>query len=115
MSYSIEMIRGTSQPYQIQLMENSQPYILSNDEFVVFGVKEAGYSSKMLLNKKFTAKDQDNKTGIIEFKITPNDTINWPVKTYKYDIGLQAGEDYFIIIPESDLVLKQNITQYKEV
>lgn len=115
MSYSIEMIRGTSQPYQIQLMENSEPYILGSNEFVVFGVKEAGYSSRLLLSKEFTAEDQDNRTGIIEFKIMPNETINWPVKTYKYDIGLQSGEDYFIIIPESDLVLKQNITQYKEV
>ena len=44
----------------------------------------------------------------------PNETIDWPVKTYKYDIGLQSGDDYFVVIPESDLILKQNITNYTE-
>ena len=113
MSYQIEMVRGTTAIQQIRLMENSQPYFLSENEYVCFGVKEAGYSSRLLIDKRFTSTDQD-EDGVIEFKILPNETAKWPVKTYKYDIGLQSGEDYFIVIPESDLVLKQNITSYKE-
>ena len=114
MSYEIEMVRGTTSTQQIVLMENNQPYLLSDGEYVRFGVKEAGYNTRFLINKKFTKKDQDKATGAIEFKIMPNETIKWPVKTYKYDIGLQSGSDYFIIIPESDFVLQQNITIYEE-
>ena len=113
MSYQIEMVRGTTSTQQIRLMENSEPYILSNNEYIRFGVKEAGYTSRILIDKKFTSSDQD-EDGVIEFKIMPNETASWPVKTYKYDIGLQSGEDYFIVIPESDFVLKQNITSYTE-
>ena len=113
MSYQIEMVRGTTSTQQIRLMENSEPYMLSKNEFLRFGIKEAGYTSRILIDKKFTSSDQD-EDGIIEFKIMPNETASWPVKTYKYDIGLQSGEDYFIVIPESDFVLKQNITSYME-
>lgn len=113
MSYQIEMVRGTTSTQQIRLIENSVPYILSENEFVRFGVKEAGYASRILINKIFKASDQDEE-GVIEFKIMPAETISWPVKTYKYDIGLQSGEDYFIVIPESDFILKQNITSYME-
>ena len=114
MAYEIEMIRGTTSIQQIRLMEEEQPYILSDNEYLHFGVKEAGYNSRFLINKKFTSKDQDINTGIVEFKILPNETISLPAKTYKYDIGLQSGEDYFIIIPESNFIIKQNITQYTE-
>lgn len=111
--YQIELPRGTTSIQQIVLMEDSFPYMLSKNEYIRFGVKEAGYSSRVLIDKKFTQADQD-ENGVIEFKIKPNETINWPVKTYKYDIGLQSGEDYYIIIPESDFILTQNITKYVE-
>ena len=113
MSYRIEMIRGTTSTQLIKLLEDNQPYLLSENEFIHFGVKEAGYSSRLLISKKFTRQDQDEE-GNIEFKITPNETINWPVKTYKYDIGLQSGDDYFIIIPESLFVVRQTISHYLE-
>ena len=114
MSYQIEIVRGTTAVQQIRIVENNQPYILSNDEYLRFGVKEAGYNTRFLINKKFTSKDQDKHTGVIEFKILPKETEKWPIKIYKYDIGLQSGEDYFIIIPESDFIVRQNITQYTE-
>lgn len=114
MSYQIEIVRGTTAVQQIRIVESDQPYILSDDEYLRFGVKEAGYNTRFLINKKFTSKDQDKYTGIIEFKILPKETEKWPIKTYKYDIGLQSGEDYFIIIPESDFIVRQNITQYTE-
>ena len=113
MSYQIEMVRGSTSVQLIRLLEDSEPYILSDDEYLRFGVKEAGYNKRLLINKKFTSADQD-EDGFIEFKIMPNETAEWPVKIYKYDIGLQSGEDYFVVIPESNLVLKQNITNYTE-
>ena len=114
MSYQIEMVRGTTSIQEIRLVEGSEPYILSDNEYIRFGVKEAGYNKRLLITKKFTRADQDEETGSIQFKILPNETIDWPVKTYKYDIGLQSGKDYFIVIPESNFVLKYNITSYVE-
>lgn len=114
MAYEIIITRGTTSTQKIILLENDQPYILKNTEYIKFGVKENGYAKRLLIDKQFTAADQDAETGEIEFKILPKDTASWPVKTYKYDIGLQSGEDYFIIIPESNFILQQNITQYTE-
>lgn len=115
MSYAIEMVRGTTSPQQIRIMQDGVPYFLSDDELIRFGVKEAGHCTRFLINKVFKREHQDPETGMIDFKIEPQETIGWPIKTYKYDIGLQSGNDYFIIIPESDFKVKQNITAYEVV
>jgi hypothetical protein len=40
--------------------------------------------------------------GLFILTINPQDTLKMPCKKYKYDLGLQSGDDYFMIIPESD-------------
>lgn len=114
MAYEINMIRGTTLNQQIKLQIDGEPYLLSEGEFIRFGVKESHNNTRLLIDKKFYNKDQ-SEDGIIDFSIDPLETINWPCKTYKYDIGLQSDKDYFIIIPQSDFVVKQNITSYEVI
>ena len=111
MAYEIIMTRGTTAPQQIKILMDGNPYLLSENEFVRFGVKESHNSTRLLIDKKFTTKDQE-RDGSFTFAIEPLETQNWPCKTYKYDIGLQTEKEYYIIIPESDLIIKPNITSY---
>jgi hypothetical protein len=52
--------------------------------------------------------------GVFVLKIDPQDTIKFPCKKYKYDIGLQRDKDYFMIIPESNFILCENITKWED-
>lgn len=114
MAYEIIMTRGTTSLQQIRMMLDEEPYFLDEGEFIHFGVKESHDSTRMLIDKKFTAKDQDSD-GFIDFAIDPEETQKWPCKTYKYDIGLQSERDYYIVIPESDFIVRPNITSYEVI
>lgn len=107
----IKMIRGTTFEQVIHLTYNGEDYNLQADEVLRFGVKETGQQTRYLIEKEWTQKDV--KDGVFILTITPQDTIKMPYKKYKYDLGLQSGEDYFMIIPESDFQLCENITKWE--
>lgn len=114
MAYEIIMTRGTTSLQQIVILMDGEPYKLQDYEYIRFGVKESHIATRMLINKIFTRKDQDSD-GAILFSIEPQETIKWPCKTYKYDIGLQSQKDYYTIIPESDFIVQPNITSYEVI
>lgn len=108
----IKMIRGTTFKQAIHIKYEGKDYVMKKNEIFRFGVKESGFSKKYLLIKEWTYKDIQN--GVIILEINPTDTLKLPFKKYKYDLGLQSDEDYFMIIPESDFILCENITQWEE-
>lgn len=109
----IKMYRGTSLVRGIKILKDGVPYIPNEGEIFRFGVKEAETSTRYIIKKEWHADEM--KDGIIVLKITPKETIGLPVKTYKYDIGLQSDSGYQIIVPYSDFVIAPNITQWEEV
>ena len=111
MSTDIKMIRGTTFQQAIHITFEGENYILREDETLRFGVKDSGLQKKYLIEKEWVAQDVVDGTFIL--KIEPKDTLSLAFKKYKYDLGLQRGEDYFMIIPESDFVLCENITQWE--
>lgn len=108
----IKMIRGTTFKQVIHVKYEGQDYTMKENEVFRFGVKENGFQKKYLFLKEWTSKDVQN--GIIILEINPIDTLKLPFKEYKYDLGLQSGENYFMIIPESNFILCENITQWEE-
>ena len=113
MSTDIKMIRGTSFQQPIHLTYDGKDYKLQPNEILRFGVKENVIHNKYLIRKEWTADEMSE--GIFVLKIMPEDTINLPIKKYKYDIGLQRDDDYYKIIPESDFLICENITKWEEV
>ena len=105
------MYKGTTLVQNIDIISEGAPYLLQADEQLHFGVKESADASKLLIAKTWNSSDQSSD-GAVELKILPKETLKLPSKIYKYDIGLQRGEDYFIIVPESDFVVKNSITQW---
>lgn len=112
MSTNIKMIRGTTLQQVIHITCEGKDYELQPEEVLRFGVKEDGYKTKYLILKEFHANQVVN--GSFTLQIDPEDTIKLPFKKYKYDLGLQRGEHYFMIIPESDFIICENITKWED-
>ena len=107
----IKMIRGTTLVQPIHLTYNGEDYVLGPNEILRFGVKESGQQTRYLIKKEWAAQEVQNGTFVLT--ITPTDTLKLPYKKYKYDLGLQRDEDYFMIIPESEFQLCENITKWE--
>ena len=111
MSANIKMIRGTTFERALRLFYEGQVYRLKPGEILRFGVKENERQDRYLIKKEWTY-DQITEDAFI-LTITPQDTSRFPCKKYKYDIGIQRGDNYFIIVPESDFILSNNITSWE--
>lgn len=111
MSIDIKMIRGTTFLQEIHLAHEGKDYKLQSNEILRFGVKESGFQKKYLIIKEWRPEEVNN--GVFLLDIEPKDTLHLPFKKYKYDLGLQRGEDYFMLIPESDFILCENITNWE--
>ena len=112
MTTDIKMIRGTTFKQSIHLKQNGENYSLNPGEILRFGVKESGQQTRYIIMKEWTPADVVD--GVFTLVIEPQDTLKMPYKKYKYDLGLQSGEDYFMIIPESVFQLCENITKWEE-
>lgn len=112
MSTNIKMIRGTTFEQDIHITYEDVDYNLQSNEILRFGVKESGQQRRYLIIKEW--EQQDVKKGIFTLRIDPSDTLKLPYKKYKYDLGIQRGNDYYMLIPESEFILCENITQWEE-
>ena len=112
MSTDIKMIRGTTLQQPIHLKYDGQDFVLQANEILRFGVKENGLQNKYLIEKEWTSEEVHDGTFVLT--IMPEDTLKLPYRTYKYDLGLQRGKDYFMIIPESKFTICENITKWEE-
>lgn len=104
----LEVIRGTTKTFSVNITDaNGDPYSLASGDVVRFGVKQESGDEAYLIEKEVT----EGEGGVFAFTIAPEDTINLEPGHYKYDVGLQTGEDYFNVIPYSRFVLTPNVTE----
>ena len=109
------MVRGNSLELPVLLsQEDGTPYILAEGEVVRFGVKKSDYDTELLIEKDLTAAEQE-EDGTLVFHLAPQETIGLIPGEYLFDIGIQSGAEYYTPISGSALVLKPNVTAYKEV
>ena len=111
MKQDIEMVRGTSQSFDITLTDAAgDAYTLQDGDKLIFGIKSNPANTQYDLQKVLTAADvQDD--GAYRLSISPSDTITLPVGAYYYDIGLQTGSDYYSVVERSVFDIKWNITK----
>lgn len=104
---TIKVIRGTTKTLRVRITDAAgAPYILQDGDIVRFGVKRSADSSKYLIEKEVTGAAD----GAVIIILSPEDTAALDHGQYKYDVGLQSGENYFNVIPYSAFVILPNIT-----
>lgn len=111
MSKTIEIIRGTTNTFDIALKDEAgEFYTLKAGEVLRFGVKVRANLTEYKLTKELTAENINEAGDAYVLTLRPEDTADMAFMRYCYDVGLQSGADYFNVIPCSDFVVHHNIT-----
>lgn len=104
---ALRLVRGATHTLEIRVNgPDGRPYPLQEGQLIRFGVKYDESSGSYLV-KKETGELVDGVTWIV---IEAEDTMGMEAGEYKYDIGLQSGDDYFPIVKYSDFILEPNVT-----
>ena len=104
----IRIVRGTTNIFGIVVNdENGAIYELVDGEKVVFGVKRDTDDADFIIRKEAVFSEAD---GAYVVTITPDDTIGCVCGSHVYDVGLEAGANYFSIIEPSPFEILPNVT-----
>lgn len=113
-SQPISLVRGNSLDIPFALTDGSgAPYLLGEGDFVRFVVKPAYYKDAVI-DKKAYAADQ-SEDGIVTIFLKPEDTLSLEVGLYKYDLGLQAGTDFYTPVKSSPFHITENQSAYEVI
>lgn len=112
MDTAISIVRGTTNTFRISIKTQAKtPYELQEGEILRLGIKENYHRSKYLVKVEVGPEAIDDGDYLIT--LHPEDTKNLECKRYVYDVGLQSGAEYYMIIPYTGLDLIPNITSYE--
>lgn len=109
MAKDIRMVRGTSRTFEIAVTDaDGNAYTLRDGEKVIFGVKKNTNDEELLICKVVS----ECTDGVCKVELDPEDTANLAVGKYYYDVGLQTGEDYYIVVELSNFAITANVTKW---
>lgn len=109
MIQKISIVRGTTQSLEISVSDSDgQIFAPQDGDKLVFGVKSNPNSTVYDILKTLTSDNFSDGKYLLE--LTPEDTAGLAIVPFWYDVGLQRGDDYYIIIEKSPFELAQNIT-----
>lgn len=110
MKQTISIIRGTTNVFQVAVQDAyGNPYLMAEGETMIFGVKSKPGAEDYTIVKVMTSDDLLNDAYIV--RIAPEDTEDLTYGRYCYDVGLQRGTDYYMVLPCSDFIIEHNITE----
>lgn len=110
MRQTISIVRGTTNVFQIAVQDSSgSPYLLGEGETLIFGVKPKAGDVDYSIHKVLTSDNLLNDAYLV--RINPEDTEDLSYGRYCYDVGLQRGTDYYMVLPCSDFNIEHNITE----
>lgn len=110
MKQAISIVRGTTNLFKVAVQDASgSPRLLEDGETLIFGVKVKAGDEDYVIHKVLTNDDLLNDTYLV--RINPEDTEDLSYGRYCYDIGLQRGADYYMVLPCSDFNIEHNITE----
>lgn len=110
MKQVLSIIRGTTNVFMVAVQDSSgSPYLLAEGETLIFGVKARPGDEDYTIVKTLTSDNLLNDAYIV--RLNPEDTEDLSYGRYCYDIGLQRGTDYYMVLPCSDFNINHNITE----
>lgn len=109
MKQNLEIVRGTSNTFGLTIKDgDGNPYTLSENDSLVFGLKRRERDEERVLVKKIS----NVADGTYILQLDPNDTSTLSPGRYYYDIGLQQGDDVFYsIVEQSEFLIKPNVAK----
>ena len=109
MSQHLRIVRGTSNAFGISVTdEKGNPYTLTEDQVLIFGLKCDEYSDERVLVKKIT----NAVDGEYYLELTPKDTADLEPGRYFCDVGMQQGDGVFYNVIECrPFFIAPNVTQ----
>ena len=103
---NLEIVKCTSHNFAIEITDPSgAPYAPRTGDVVIFGIQKR--STREILIVK-TAKVEPS--GMVNITFKPEDTKELRPDRYFYDVGLKTGNDYYMIVPLSEIVIRENVT-----
>ena len=105
---SINIPRGTSLGLGITVLNADGTEHDCTSETIRFGVKADPNDSDFLISK---TADYDSENECYVVAISPSDTANLPYERDWYDIGLQSGTDYYMLVEASAFNVTKAITK----
>lgn len=111
MDNTIQILRGESVTLNIGLTDtDGNVYFLQAGEILRFGVKLQHHETEYRILKELTADDA--KSGVYPVTLLPADTQNMRGKYY-YDVGVQNGDNYYLVIEKSTFEVQDAITKWE--
>lgn len=109
MKQNLEIVRGTSNTFGLTITDgDGNPYTLSENDTLVFGLKRRERDDQRVLIKPITHSVDDEYF----LELSPEDTIDLVPGRYYYDVGLQRGDDVFYnIVEQSEFLIIPNVTK----
>ena len=104
----IDLIRNDSLILTFKRIDGNGDIITEEADKIFFTVKQNNITSTVVFQK--TKEDMEFNNGTYRFTILPEDTVNLPYGTYKYDLEVINGTDYKKTISIGDFNILDEVT-----
>lgn len=109
----IEMFAGNTRTIALDLRSGEDPFELPEDGRIRFNAKYSRHDAEAVVSVTVGPAAR-NSDGEYEIPLDVEDTINLDEGQYKYDIGVQWGEN-FVTVVEGTLRVRSSISRFEEV
>lgn len=111
MQQPLRMVRGTTFKINVSLYDKSGAVVtLGEGDVLRFGIKKKPGDTTYIIEKTTTTRVGDYYV----IPLAVSDTSTLELGKYYYDIGLQSGEDYYMVVECSTFEIAVNITAYED-
>ena len=111
MQQPLRMVRGTTFKINVSLYDKSGAVVtLGEGDVLRFGIKKKPGDTTYIIEKTTTTRVGDYYV----IPLAVSDTSALELGKYYYDIGLQSGEDYYMVVECSTFEIAVNITAYED-
>lgn len=108
MAQRIEIVRGTTNTFEISIVDSSGgAYDLASNERVVFGIKR---NPELEEEPFFTKTAEIVGSGLFTIKLCPDDTASLACGKYYYDVSVDDGTDFHNVIEPNLFIITANVT-----
>lgn len=104
----IDLIRNDSLILTFKRIDGNGDIITEEADKIFFTVKQNNITNTVVFQK--TKEDMEFNNGTYRFTILPEDTVNLPYGTYKYDLEVVNGTDYKKTISIGDFIIEDEVT-----